>query len=429
MFLAADVEAAMTDVEQQVARVRGRLREIQALKATAPVSNEEDCIILRKSVRLRGFVEGDHVVSGEELAGNGGRGRRASLSSDSYEKIRDRVIRTFNLDFKKGIKLMRENGFGRTAHETANFLLNTGGLNREEVGKALGSFTDERGLKALALFAEGVEMEGLPFMQSLRKFLGKFKLPGESQMVDRIMEAFSEAFYKANPSDFPNQTMVYALAFAVIMLNTDMYSPSLQKNRLPKMTKKQFVANTKHIDATAFTTEFLEEIYNDIARSEISHTDTKHDEGNLFHDAVKEGWMKKQSDSAPYQWQKRYFILTKSPPQLYYFKGEGQIDPTGYIPLENITLNKMDPKKHKKGFEMVPSAESGMTTVKSAKYGAGGALQLGQHMQFSFKGESIEEAWEWIRMINVVMRRGGSSVGGGSERGEGDENPGRGEGS
>ena len=87
--------------------------------------------------------------------------------------------------------MMRENGFGRTPQQTAKFLLTTGGLNREMVGRALGSFYDDRGMESLRLFAEGVNMQGMQFMEALRVFLKKFKLPGESQMVDRILEVRS----------------------------------------------------------------------------------------------------------------------------------------------------------------------------------------------------------------------------------------------
>ena len=53
----------------------------------------------------------------------------------------------------------------------------------------------------------------------------------------------------------------------------------------------------------------------------------------------------------------------------------------------------------------------------------------GQHGSFTFKGESVEEAWEWIRVINSVMKEAGGGavvVGGGEE--EGGEGEGGGEG-
>ena len=54
-------------------------------------------------------------------------------------------------------------------------------------------------------------MEGMPFLLSLRRFLQKFKLPGVSQMVDRILEAFSHAYCKANPNDFSSPSIVHGI--------------------------------------------------------------------------------------------------------------------------------------------------------------------------------------------------------------------------
>ena len=300
----------------------------------------------------------------------------------------------------RGLTMMRENGFGRTPQQTAKFLLATGGLNREMVGRALGSFYDDRGLESLRLFAEGVEMQGLPFVQGLRKFLQKFKLPGESQMVDRILEAFAKAFCKANPQDFSGPNAVHALAFAVIILNTDAHSHNLKQ--LAKMTKEQFINNTRSIEGCdELNPEFLGEIYDEITENEIVHQEDKHDEGNLFHDSVKEGWMrKKAAGAAAIAWRKRFFILTKNPPQLYYFEDDKSNDPKGYIPLENVNVSKS--KKHKKGLELTPVKGE---LLKSVKYSRSGELVLGEHKVAELKAQSVEDCWEWYEAITRVINK------------------------
>jgi Sec7-like guanine-nucleotide exchange factor len=40
---------------------------------------------------------------------------------------------------------------------------------------------------------------------ALRYFLSKFRLPGEAQKIDRIMEVFAAKFCSDNPSVFNNQ--------------------------------------------------------------------------------------------------------------------------------------------------------------------------------------------------------------------------------
>jgi Sec7-like guanine-nucleotide exchange factor len=56
--------------------------------------------------------------------------------------------------------------------------------------------------------------------QAVRAYLSSFRLPGEAQKIDRIMESFSAAYCSQNPSVFANSDAAYVLAFAIIMLNT-----------------------------------------------------------------------------------------------------------------------------------------------------------------------------------------------------------------
>lgn len=70
-----------------------------------------------------------------------------------------------------------------------------------------------------------------------------FKLPGEGQVIDRIMSFFSKAY--ADYAGMDHRT-IHGLSFAVIMLNTDLHNQSIREAR---MTRDIFKANTKKIDA------------------------------------------------------------------------------------------------------------------------------------------------------------------------------------
>jgi hypothetical protein len=394
VYTTHSLTTSLLDCEAQLSRIRSRLRTLNTLKASAPTTTEDDAVILRK--KLRGL-------------GTPATSSHANLeTSDIY----DRVVRTFNLSYKKGLALARENGFCRTGPLTASFLLNTVGLSRIEIGKVLGTY-DARGLECLSAFTDGCGFEGLPFLQALRLFLTKFKLPGEPEMVDRIVEAFAKSYKRANPSDpdtgLLTEDNIYGLGFAVIMLNTDMYSKSLKKKDM--MSRIDFVRNTRFLDTTNFTDEFLGKIYDEIKRKEIMMSSSLHDtHGSLFSDVLKSGYIKKQSDTPPYQYQTRYMILTAKPAMLYYFKDKSDVDPTGYIPLEanQVKCEKID--NSKKGFTLLPTQMSG-GYVKSVKYGRDRTLQQGQHSKFKFKGESMEDAWEWIRLISVQARGDGLEAG------------------
>lgn len=48
-----------------------------------------------------------------------------------------------------------------------------------------------------------------------------FRLPGEAQKIDRMMEVFAHAFYAANRGPFADADCAHVLAFSILMLNTD----------------------------------------------------------------------------------------------------------------------------------------------------------------------------------------------------------------
>lgn len=66
-----------------------------------------------------------------------------------------------------------------------------------------------------------------------RKFLAGFRLPGEAQKIDRLMEKFAERYVSCNPESFKSADVAYVLAYSVIMLNTDAHNPMV-KNKMSK---------------------------------------------------------------------------------------------------------------------------------------------------------------------------------------------------
>ena len=166
------------------------------------------------------------------------------------------------------------------------------------------------------------------------------------------------------------------------------------------MTREQFITNTRLVDGCKeLKNEFLGSIYDDIITTEIKHQVNKHDDGNLYHDAIKEGWMKKKAaGAAAIAWRKRFFILTKNPPQLYYFEDDKSNDPKGFIPLTGINIKKSS--KHKKGLELSPARGD---LVKSAKYSRSGEIVEGEHKVVELKAQSEEEMWEWYAAISKCI--------------------------
>ena len=143
----------------------------------------------------------------------------------------DRAIRTFNINAKKGIKFIVEQGMVEdTADDVADFLMSTPGLNKAHIGEYLGE-PKEFNLEVLSRLAAIVidpDDKDIEFIEAIRSFLAKFRLPGEAQKIDRIVESFAEAFFAANSKNTPetahannyifsSASTAHILAFSVIM--------------------------------------------------------------------------------------------------------------------------------------------------------------------------------------------------------------------
>ena len=73
-----------------------------------------------------------------------------------------------------------------------------------------------------------------------RMFLNGFRLPGEAQKIDRLMEKFAERFVNCNPDAFKSADVAYVLAYSVIMLNTDAHNPQVKAKMSQQVSRHLF---------------------------------------------------------------------------------------------------------------------------------------------------------------------------------------------
>lgn len=140
-------------------------------------------------------------------------------------------VSLFNRKPSKGIDfLMSTKKIGNSPEDVASFLKNTTGLNPTIIGDYLGE-REEFPLKVMHAYVDSFNFEGMDFGESIRYFLRGFRLPGEAQKIDRIMEKFAERFCKCNPNSFTSADTAYVLAYSVIMLNTDAHN-SMVKDKV-----------------------------------------------------------------------------------------------------------------------------------------------------------------------------------------------------
>lgn len=163
---------------------------------------------------------------------------------------------------KKGLNFFIENKFAEQSH-ISEFLFKTPQLDPTAVGEVIGTEGNSEILKG---YLSCFNFTGKSFESAFREFLSKFRIPGESQMIDRIMEQFGAKYYNDNPTLFSAADTVYVLAFSALMLHTDAHHPTL-KNR---MTLEQFIANNKGIDGGKdLPRELLVDLYNGITSKRI----------------------------------------------------------------------------------------------------------------------------------------------------------------
>ncbi|GMM36872.1 Arf family guanine nucleotide exchange factor [Saccharomycopsis crataegensis] len=177
--------------------------------------------------------------------------------------------KSFNYKPKKGIQKLIESNFIKSSdpRDVAKFLLtNNNILDKEVMGEYLGE-GDEYNINVMHAFVDEFSFEGLKFVDAMRLFLQSFRLPGESQKIDRFMLKFAETYYKSHPNSvFAQADTLYVLSYSVIMLNTDQHNNQVKS----RMTIEDFIKNNSGIDdGKDLPRQLLIDIYNDIANNEI----------------------------------------------------------------------------------------------------------------------------------------------------------------
>jgi brefeldin A-inhibited guanine nucleotide-exchange protein len=199
---------------------------------------------------------------------------------DRKQKVQEEVetgILKFNLSPKKGLQYLASLGHVEmTPKGVATFLLTyQDRLDKTSIGDYLGREREyENGfcLKVLHEYVDSMDFENMAFDLAIRYFLSGFRLPGEAQKIDRLMEKFAERYYLQNRDTFASADMAFILAFSTIMLQTNLHNPAIRDDK--RMTKEQFLKQNKGISADGeLSDDLLSEIYDRIAAAPISITE------------------------------------------------------------------------------------------------------------------------------------------------------------
>ncbi|KAJ3412584.1 GDP/GTP exchange factor for ARF [Chytridiales sp. JEL 0842] len=218
---------------------------------------------------LRHLVERGRSASVEQ-------GESSSFSAESlraikYQKkmLRDGAER-FNGSPKDAIKFLQTHNFLPDPAEPgdiAKFLKNTPGVSKAKLGEYIAKPANVEILKA---FIKLFDFKKKRLDEALRLLLESFRLPGEAQQIDRILENFSVTYYESTQDEpqheFGNSDSVFVLAFSMILLNSDQHNPQVRR----KMTKEDFKRNARGCNNGGdFDPAYMDAIFEAIRDNEI----------------------------------------------------------------------------------------------------------------------------------------------------------------
>ncbi|OWJ99462.1 hypothetical protein Celaphus_00009958 [Cervus elaphus hippelaphus] len=174
-----------------------------------------------------------------------------AFNNDVVQRRHYRIgLNLFNKKPEKGIQYLIERGFlSDTPVGVAHFILERKGLSRQMIGEFLGNRQKQFNRDVLDCVVDEMDFSSMDLDDALRKFQSHIRVQGEAQKVERLIEAFSQRYCVCNPAlvrQFRNPDTIFILAFAIILLNTDMYSPSVKAER--KMKLDDFIKNLRGVD-------------------------------------------------------------------------------------------------------------------------------------------------------------------------------------
>ena len=161
------------------------------------------------------------------------------------------ALNFFNKKPDRGVQLLVRWGFVEegSPRALARLFKERRGLSKQMIGEYLGTLKCAFHAAVLDHFIAEIPMYDMELDKALRQLLMHFRLPGEAQKIDHIIQAFAGRYVACNPhrlspTDTPDT--IYILAFAIIMLNTDLHTPSLRDSR--RMKLDEFIKNLGRVE-------------------------------------------------------------------------------------------------------------------------------------------------------------------------------------
>ena len=152
-----------------------------------------------------GLRRADSSGSINSFQSNNGLSSESSKNVNDFEVVRQRKellekgIDLFNQTPKKGLEyLIEKNLLNNEPGDIAQFFHSYQDvLDKSMIGDRLGH-EDNHYKQIMYAYVDQLDFTRMDFLTALRKFLAGFRLPGEAQKIDRLMEKFAGRFCECN---------------------------------------------------------------------------------------------------------------------------------------------------------------------------------------------------------------------------------------
>ncbi|VDM63672.1 unnamed protein product [Angiostrongylus costaricensis] len=161
------------------------------------------------------------------------------------------ALNFFNKKPERGVQLLTAWRFvDDSAESLANLLFGRRGLSKQMIGEYISTLHSTFHACVLKYFIGLIDVRGMEVDVALRKAMQYFLLPKEVEKIDKVIQEFAQHYAKCNPKEIKRfrggWDTIHMIAFAVIMLNTDLHSPNLKSSQ--RMQMEQFIHNLRGQD-------------------------------------------------------------------------------------------------------------------------------------------------------------------------------------
>ncbi|KAH9254205.1 hypothetical protein BASA81_007794 [Batrachochytrium salamandrivorans] len=187
----------------------------------------------------------------------------AWIRKHSHKRQLVQCANSFNSRAPDWVDFSRELGYD----DVDQFLFSASNLLDKQV---LGDYLSDNIPVLQRYLANHFDMRGKRVDEALREVLSCFRIPGEAQKIDRVVESIASRYFDTSndPKVFATADAVFIFAFSIIMLHTDRHSRSI--NPQDRMTLDQFVRNVRGINnGEDFPKPFLQQVFDSVSEREF----------------------------------------------------------------------------------------------------------------------------------------------------------------